>query len=87
MSTVMEIKGKTEQRVQNVVSELRRARRPYTYDDLILLTGSTYDSLLYILATLQEVGMVERTETPEGPGRPKVLFRWKSSRRAQALGA
>lgn len=82
-----EIRGKTEQRVSNVVAALKASKTAMSYDDLIAITGSTYDSLLYILATLCEVGMVTRLEVPEGPGRPKVQFQWVNLKRAQAQGA
>lgn len=84
---MVEIRGKTEQRVSHVVSVLRKARSPLSYDDLARSTGASYDSLLYILATLVEVGMVNRLDEPDGPGRPKVRFEWIATKsRAQVLG-
>lgn len=76
MGTVVEIRGKTEQRVQHVIAALKKRRDPVDYDTLIRVTGANYDSLLYILATLIEVGMVNRTNVADGPGRPKVHFVW-----------
>lgn len=88
MGTVVEIRGKTEQRVIAVISALKGAQKPLSYDDLRDLTSAHYDTLLYILTTLIELGHVEKHEVREGPGRPRILFSWKaSSRRAQALGA
>lgn len=85
------VRGKTEQRVTSVVEHMRSSRgRLVTYDELNKATGTTYDVLLYILTTLCEIGYVERIEVPEGPGRPRVQFRWiNRSRRTsgQALGA
>lgn len=80
-----EIRGKTEQRVANVLQVLK-AGKALTYEELQTATGSTYDSLLYILTTLCAVGMVERLDVPDGPGRPKVHFQWIRSKRAQVLG-
>lgn len=76
MPVAVEIRGKTEQRVEKVLSVLQKARHPVTYDDLQSRTGAHYDSLLYILATLVEVGLAERLELAEGPGRPRIHFRW-----------
>lgn len=75
--TVVAFPGKTEQRITKVISYLRKhAGRQHTYDDLVQSTGAAYDSLLYILGTLVEVELVQRTEVPSGPGRPKVFFQW-----------
>jgi len=92
-ATVTEIhhKGKTEQRISAVLDVLRKASKPLTYDDLVGLTGTSYDPLLYILGTLVEVGLLEREDIPEGPGRPRVYFKWVKSARsrgnARAMGA
>lgn len=74
-TAVRPIRGKTEQRVEQVLKVLGSARNPVTYDELETRTGAHYDSLLYILTTLVEVGFVERLDLPDGPGRPKVHFR------------
>jgi predicted transcriptional regulator len=85
---VVEIRGKTEQRVAAVVQTLQAAKEPLTYEELQEATGSSYDACLYILAALHEVGLVERENRPDGPGRPRVLFRWVHGRRsARAMGA
>ena len=91
MKTPPEIKGKTEQRVQQVMSILKDADSPLSYDDIrkmcgarsrgnspVLYGGVAYDQLLYILSTLIEVGLVERLEDSERrAGRPRVFFRWR----------
>lgn len=86
----LDIRGKTEQRVALVVTVLRDSQHGLTYEDLQTRTGATYDSLLYILATLCEVGMVRRLDLASGPGRPKVHFQWiksrRTARRAQVPG-
>lgn len=102
MGTVVAIRGKTEQRVAQVMSILQNASEPMSYDQLRLATGAkpskkagvmyggvAYDQLLYILSTLIEVGLVERLEEPERKqGRPRVFFRWRSSAKAaRAVGA
>lgn len=76
MTAVAQVKGKTEQRVEAVVSYLTRQTSPVGYGELRDATGSSYDSLLYILATLEEIGRVKRTTVSAGPGRPKVFFEW-----------
>ena len=86
-ATVTEIRGKTEQRITSVFSALRNAKKALTYDDLIEATGTSYDPLLYILGTLVEAGLVERTDVAEGPGRPRVYFKWVRSGGARAMGA
>jgi DNA-binding HxlR family transcriptional regulator len=86
VAVVTEIRGKTEQRVTNVIRVLKRAKRPVTYDYLQEETGAHYDVLLYILSTLIEVGLVEREGAPDGPGRPRVRFSWNEDA-AQAMGA
>ena len=92
MATVTQIqhKGKTEQRITAVLDVLRKARAPLTYEDLVAKTGTSYDPLLYILGTLVEVGFVEREDVPDGPGRPRVHFRWVAGEargNARAMGA
>ena len=71
-----QIKGKTEQRVERVIEVLQSAPSSVGYEELVEKTGASYDSLLYILATLEEIGKVTRTTTATGPGRPKVFFEW-----------
>lgn len=87
-ATVTEIRGKTEQRVTAVLDCLKSAKHPLTYDNLSKDTGTAYDILLYILATLVEVGLVERHEQAgPGPGRPKIQFTWAKRGNARAVGA
>ena len=85
---VIQIKGKTDQRIEEVLSALMSAEEPLSYDDLRLATGGkrnpddsvsggvAYDVLLYVLSTLVCVGLIEREERVEGPGRPRVFFSW-----------
>lgn len=89
MASVVEIRGKTEQRVSAIIDCLKEARNPLNYEELSNETGTAYDVLLYILATLVEVGLVQRHEVPSpGPGRPKVQFTWIAAKgRARAVGA
>lgn len=86
--TVTDIRGKTEQRITEVIAALQNAHEPLTYDDIRIATGAArgkdgvlrkgtpYDALLYILATLVEVGCVRRIEEASGPGRPRMYFEW-----------
>ena len=76
MGTQTQIKGKTEQRVVAVVDFLVHSPVPVTYADIREVCSTSYDSLLYILATLEEMGKVRRTTLSSGPGRPKVYFEW-----------
>jgi hypothetical protein len=102
MGTVTAIRGKTEQRVAQVMSILQDASAPMSYDQLRLATGAkpsgkagimyggvAYDQLLYILSTLIEVGLVERLEEPERKqGRPRIYFQWRNQpKAARAVGA
>lgn len=101
MGTVIEIRGKTEQRIKQVISILQNADAPVSYQDIQYATGAKehksgkgvtggipYDVLLFVLATLVEVGLVERSEKIEGPGRPRVYFAWKNpAKAARAMGA
>lgn len=102
MGTVTTIRGKTEQRVGQVISILKDAKAPLSYEDIRLASGArsrgkkgvlyggvAYDQLLYILSTLIEVGLVERSEDSErGPGRPRVFFHWRNNAKAaRAMGA
>ena len=91
MGDVVEIRGKTEQRVATVIAALKNARHPVTYLDLEEVTGADYGALLYICSTLVELGYVERVEDEvenRPPGRPVVRFRWKArTGRARAMGA
>lgn len=75
--TTAQVKGKTEQRVERVIEVLENAPAAVGYEELEEKTGASYDSLLYILATLEEIGKVKRTTTANGPGRPKVFFEWR----------
>ena len=71
------VQGKTEQRVSLVIATLRESDVALTYADLTERTDTAYDSLLYILATLVEIGVVKRSEDEvSGPGRPKAHFSW-----------
>ncbi len=74
--TTAQVKGKTEQRVENVIEVLQNAPSSVGYEELMEKTGASYDSLLYILATLEEIGKVKKTSVSVGPGRPKVFFEW-----------
>lgn len=76
-------RSKTEQRIALVISTLKGAKAPQTYEDLSANTGTAYDVLLYIMGALVEVGMVHRIEEAGGPGRPKVRFSWAG---AQVMG-
>lgn len=88
MGQVVDIPGKTDQRIERLVSALKSARTPLTYDALIQATGATYDLVLYVTATLIHVGMVRRVTEPDGPGRPKVRFQWvPSAEQTRASGA
>lgn len=84
--TVLEFRGKTEQRVAQIVATLRASPRRLSYDDLVGMTGAPYDALLFVLATLVEVGMVEREDVPDGPGRPRVYHRWATGGDALTQG-
>lgn len=91
VGTVLDIRGKTEQRVTEVISILRNASDPMSYDEIRLATGAKvgkdgvlrkgmpYDALLYITSTLIELGHVRRIEEASGPGRPRVYFEWVHS--------
>lgn len=100
MGTVTVIRGKTEQRVQQVMSILKDAQEPLSYEQIrrasgarsrgkssVLYGGVAYDQLLYILATLQEVGLVDRIEESERrQGRPRVFFKWRNNARSARAG-
>lgn len=76
-----EVRNKTQQRISALVSLLREnPRQAFAYSDLMAETGMAYDTCLYCLHTLAEVGMVTKVETPDGPGRPKVTFQWAGAR-------
>jgi predicted ArsR family transcriptional regulator len=87
MNNVVQIRGKTEQRVTAILSVLKDARNPLSYDELTARTGAAYDLLLHVLVTLQELGHVERVEEVTGPGRPQIRFKWLKSGNARAMGA
>lgn len=90
MGDVVQIRGKTEQRVATVIAALKNARQPVTYLELEEVTGADYGALLYICSTLVELGFVERVDGEhEGrpPGRPVVRFQWRSrTGRARVMG-
>lgn len=88
MGDVVDIRGKTEQRVATVIDALQNSSDPVTYQDLEELTGADYGALLYICSTLVELGHVERVDGEhEGrpPGRPLVRFQWRSRRGRPAV--
>lgn len=99
MGTVVDIRGKTEQRITEVMNVLRNSDVPLSYDDIRLATGAQegqdgmlrggtpYDALLYILHTLVEVGYIKRIEEPDGPGRPRMYFRWIGNRTTSSTPA
>lgn len=80
MSTVVaiqDVQNKTQQRITSVVDLLRsNPKKAFGYPELVSVTGMAYDTLLYVLHTLEHMGHVEKHETPDGPGRPKVTFQW-----------
>jgi hypothetical protein len=87
MGTIADIRGKTEQRVTAIIKLLQASpESSFTYEELSAECNAHYDVCLYVMATLCEVGMVERVSTSEGPGRPKIRFRWIGSD-AQELGS
>lgn len=71
----MQVKGKTEQRVDAVVFYLMGSEW-VSYEDISKNVDASYDSLLYILATLECLGRVQKEAQASGPGRPKVFFKW-----------
>ncbi len=74
---IREARNKTQQRIAGLVALLQEnSAQAFAYSDLMVETGMAYDTLLYCLHTLAEVGMVTKVETPDGPGRPKVTFQW-----------
>lgn len=87
MSATLIYKGKTEQRVAEVISVLKGTTEPLYYADLKDRCSCPYDALLYILHTLTEIGMVQRVEIASGPGRPKVQFVWIHGKGAQDGGS
>lgn len=75
------VRNKTQQRISSLVELLKEnANQAFSYSDLMVETDMAYDTLLYVLHTLAEVGMVTKVETPDGPGRPKVTFQWSGAR-------
>src|SRR5688500_6934943 len=100
MGTVTPIRGKTEQRIGQVITILKGAKAPLSYDEIRRMTGArsrgktsvlyggvAYDQLLYITSTLIEVGLVERIEDPERKqGRPRVFFQWRNDARSARAG-
>ena len=100
MGTVTTIRNKTEQRVGQVISILKDAEMPLSYDAIRIASGArsrgksgpliggvAYDQLLYILSTLVEVGLVERSEDSERRvGRPRVFFQWRNNARSARAG-
>lgn len=100
MGDVVDIQGKTEQRCRAVVDVLKGATGPLSYDDIRLATGGSrtsdgkvdggiaYDILLYLMTTLTEVGLVDRTKiNTRKPGNPRVQFTWTGKLSARVLGA
>lgn len=102
MGTVTPIRGKTEQRIGQVISILRDAKDPLSYDQIRRMTGArsrgkspilyggvAYDQVLYITSTLIHLGLVERIEdTERKQGRPRVFFKWcNPAKSARAGGA
>lgn len=94
-----EVRGKTEQRVEHIIHLLKTATAPMTYEEIRLASGSrkrdkkpliggvSYDMLLFVMTTLCELGLVERTENSGGKGHPRYYFHWKANKKAaQALG-
>lgn len=93
---MVRIRTKTEQRIAILLRVLQEAEFPLSYEDLRRATGAygdtlsdlqggiPPDALLYILATLQAVGMVSKSEAPplEGSGacRPRYMFSWAGER-------
>jgi predicted ArsR family transcriptional regulator len=85
---VVQIRGKTEQRVRLIISCLKEAGSSWTYRELSERTDTPYDVLLYVLTALVEAGLVERETVADGPGRPRVHFTWASRKgKARAMGA
>lgn len=81
MTLPREARNKTQQRISHLLELLREnSTQAFTYADLMLATGMAYDTLLYVLHTLEAMGHVTKEETPDGPGRPKVTFQWASTR-------
>ena len=98
MADVVDIRGKTEQRCAAIVRVLQNADGPLSYDDIRLSTGGrrradgrvsggiAYDVLLFVMATLVEVGLVERTKIEtRRPGHPRVQFVWNKAK-ARGMG-
>lgn len=95
----IQVQTKTEQRVEHIISLLRSAKSPMTYDDIriasgavrrednTLIGGVAYDMLLFVITTLIFLGHVKRTEVIEGKGHPRYLFEWVNVKQARALGA
>lgn len=82
------VRGKTEQRIAQVVRIMQKAAPGrLSYEQIREKTDTHYDVLIYIMQTLVEVGLVERTEEGKGPGRPKVYFAWIEDGRAQEVGS
>lgn len=75
--------GKTEQRVALLLQYLEdNAATTFAYPELTQATGMPYDALLYVLHALVAVGMVDKHEVADGPGRPRVTFQWAQAPRA-----
>ncbi|HEY7418862.1 MAG TPA: hypothetical protein VH593_27020 [Ktedonobacteraceae bacterium] len=82
-------KSKTEQHIEELLEILKSAPEPVTYEGLQVMTGArkneagtrligglSYDVVYYSLATLVALGLVKRFVSPNGPGRPRILFVW-----------
>ena len=70
------VRSRTSQRIQMVVDELQAAQCPVTYEELHVRTGASYDSLTYIISTLEVVGQVRRSRMGTSRGRPREGFEW-----------
>lgn len=97
---MQQVQNKTEQRVEHIISLLKNASEPMTYDELRIASGAqrregkpliggiAYDMLLFVMTTLIALDLVERNEVVEGKGHPRYYFHWKANRKAaRALGA
>lgn len=99
MADVVDIRGKTEQRCAAIVRVLQNSSGPLSYDDIRLATGGkaradgrvvggiAYDVLLFVMATLVEIGLVERSKLKtREPGHPRVQFVWTGKVKARGMG-
>lgn len=70
------VRSRTSQKIEMVVGELQAAPCPVTYEELHVKTGASYDSLTYIISTLEVIGRVRRSRMGSSRGRPKEGFEW-----------